>query len=654
MNKETKQELLYTTLRLFKGYYSESGSSLLDSFNNVEENKEYSELKMDAYLSGVSIELLSLGVLPIEEARDVVRASKTLYGLSSKELNSALFKSFEDVKNATKEELDLVKFANYMTTYGAIPSSFETFQAYEPEDIPSELLDNDNPLGKSLNHISLMSRKEIVDRFNEMVESGVALGEQDLSDLSALVDILNIKVDVDKIKNKEFMCMMIDKTRIVPKNPSEAVRYLIYILTGNTLLIKSKEVINTIKMGGERDRVVVFLKSYSHESLATVFNRFKPIFLAIKKSHPRLKSDINHISRLSKELHKPMEKDILTNFVHGRFDLDDIEKAIEKANTYQLTKTANALWLSAARAEHGEPINVLYQIRNGKSFQTEKDFSHLNNADFITQVQAKGFMIMDEIVSRVKKNVGDKAVIITDGVDLALPTTLKTSTGFIPQYTRIKADSEDLLIGITWEEQVDIDLSCTTATKEISWFSSQNSGGLTHSGDMTRLNRHGIATEYVLMDKDSKEDAMFSETLYSSHYGQDYVDYKVIIGSKGANKKNTEDVKGLAEIGDIKFVANMKSEYKSKAIGLFDSDNKEFILASTTLRGLNPSMVSHEGVKQSMQSIKMTAGSALTLNDVLAMAGIKTYNNEEELDGKEFLDFRLEGLTKDSFYDIMK
>src|SRR5699024_1052230 len=188
--------------------------------------------------------------------RDVVRASKTLYGLSSKELNSALFKSFEDVKNATKEELDLVKFANYMTTYGAIPSTFETFQAYEPEDIPSELLDNDNPLGKSLNHISLMSRKEIVDRFNEMVESGVALGEQDLSDLSALVDILDIKVDVDKIKNKEFMCMMIDKTRMVPKSPSEAVRYLIYILTDNTLLIKSKEVINTIKMGGERDRVV--------------------------------------------------------------------------------------------------------------------------------------------------------------------------------------------------------------------------------------------------------------------------------------------------------------------------------------------------------------------------------------------------------------
>lgn len=655
MNKETKQELLYTTLRLFKGYYSESGSSLLDSFNNVEENKEYSELRMDAYVNGVSIALLSLGSLPIEEARDVVRASKTLYGLSSKELNSALFKSFEDVKNATKEELDLVKFANYMTTYGAIPSTFETFQAYEPEDIPSELLDNNNPLGKSLNRITLMSRKNIVDKFNEMVESGVALSEDDLSDLSALVDILDIEVDIDKVKNKEFMCLMIDKTGTAPKNPSEAVRYLIYKLTDSTLLIKSKEVIDKIKMGGERLLVVNFIKSYSHESLATVFNRFKPIFLAIKKSHPRLKSDINHISRLSKELHKPMKKDILTNFVHGRFDLDDIEKAIEKANTYQLTKTSNALWLSAERAEHGEPINVLYQIRNGKSFQTEKDFSHLNNVDFITQVQAKGFMIMDEIVSRVKKNVGDKAVLITDGVDLALPTTLKTSTGFIPQYTRIKADSDDLLIGITWEEQADIDLSCTTATKEVSWFSSQNSDGLTHSGDMTRLNKYGIATEYVLMDKDSKEDAMFSETLYSGHdYSTDFVDYKVIIGSKSANKNYAENVKSLAEIGDIKFVANMKSEYKSKAIGLFDSDNKEFILTSTTLRGLNPSMVSHEGVKRSMQSIKMTAGSALTLNDVLAMAGIKVYYNEDELDGKEFLDFRLESLTKDSFYDIMK
>lgn len=36
------------------------------------------------------------------------------------------------------------------------------------------------------------------------------------------------------------------------------------------------------------------------------------------------------------------------------------------------------------------------------------------------------------------------------------------------------------------------------------------------------------------------------------------------------------------------------------------------------------------------------------------MDGIKVYNSEEELDGKEFLDFRLESLTKDSFYDIMK
>lgn len=654
MNKETKKELLYITLRLFKGYYSEQDNSLLNAFENVEGNKEYSELKMKAYTRGVSLGLLSLGMLPIEEAREVVQASMTLYGLSSKELSSALFKSFEDVKGATKEELDLVKFANYMTTYGAIPSTFENFQAYEPEDIPSELLDNENPLDKKLNRIAHMSKQEIVDRFNEMIESGVALGEQDLSDLLALVEILDIKVDIDKINNKEFMCMMIDKTGTPPENPVEAVRYLIYKLTGQPLLIKSKEVIRTIKLGRENAYVVNFLQIYSRESLATVFNRFKPIFLAIKKSHPKLKSEINHISRLSKELHKPMKQDILTNFVHGRFDLDDINKAIERANTYQLAKTSNALWLAAARAEHGQPINVLYQIRNGKSFQTEKDFGHLSNSEFMSQIQAKANMIMDEIVDRVKKNVGDRAVLITDGVELALPTTLKTSTGFITQYTKIKADSEDLLIGITWSEQADIDLSCTTATKEVSWFSSQRSGGLTHSGDMTRLNKYGIATEYVLMDKDSKEDAMFSETLYSGHYGPDCVDYKVIIGSKCKNKCDVDMAKGLADIGDIKFVANMKSEYKSKAIGLFDADGEEFILTSTTLRGLNPSMVSHEGVRKSMESIKMTASAALTLNDVLSMAGIKVYYNEDELDGKEFLDFRLEGLTKDSFYDIMK
>lgn len=639
---------------MFKTVITKEESNNRESLMNALKD-EYVALSNKAFKRGVLIDLLKLSSFEYEEAKYIVDTAISLYGLSSLELNSTLFKSFKDVEEATDLELYTVQALNYISTYGVLPISFEDLKAYEPKDIPKELLQDSNPLDKVLTEIKFANKSEVERRIKELLSSGIALKESDVSDIVNLVVELKVELDLNNVKNKEAMCLLSDELGVYPSNPSEIVRYLIYRMTGSPLLIKSGGVIDIIKNKTREDRVVVdVVKNTDRVKLSSVFNRFKPIFLAIKKSHPSLKSEINHISKLSKDNHKPMYQDVMSNLVHGDFAVQEIDSAIEKANMYQLVKATNALFLALERAEYGKSLDVTYQIRNGKSFTVNKDFSKYSSDKFMNRTFARANYLLDAIGERFKDNVGDKKILMTKGVDLALPTTLKTSSSVLPQYSTLDADSKNLLIGITWEKDVDIDLSCTMAHTSVSWFTNQRVDGVMHSGDMTRTNQYNIATEFILNTRENKGDMLISENLYSSLYNEDVaVDYKLIIGSRGKSKFDRND-SGIADIGDIKFTANMKSDKRSKAIGLYEAETDKFIILSSTLRGLNPSMIDHEKTSATMESMKMSAKSAIMVSDLMSANAIQCVYDESEIDGKDFIDLRLENLTNDSLSAIMK
>ena len=82
----------------------------------------------------------------------------------------------------------------------------------------------------------------------------------------------------DEISNKEIKTTLYDKYNIMPKNPDEFLRYLLFKTTGDTLKIQNKEMINKIKMG-DKEKALIMLKAYidktpnGYAKLSSIFLR---------------------------------------------------------------------------------------------------------------------------------------------------------------------------------------------------------------------------------------------------------------------------------------------------------------------------------------------------------------------------------------------
>ena len=107
---------------------------------------------------------------------------------------------------------------------------------------------------------------------------------------------------------------MYDYLDIVPENPTEFLRYLVYKATDSTLLIKNEETIDAIKQGVKKPSIVGLFNKYNqrhgYARLSEIFHRFKPIFLAFKENG-RLKPVINKLRKLASTNHMPMAEDYL-------------------------------------------------------------------------------------------------------------------------------------------------------------------------------------------------------------------------------------------------------------------------------------------------------------------------------------------------------
>ena len=95
--------------------------------------------------------------------------------------------------------------------------------------------------------INAIGDEEIKSRAEKMIMSGVALSDETLENLTTIIKYLEMKFDVDAVPNKEFSVRLCELLSILPKNPVEFLRYIIYKVTGSTLLIKSPETILRVK-----------------------------------------------------------------------------------------------------------------------------------------------------------------------------------------------------------------------------------------------------------------------------------------------------------------------------------------------------------------------------------------------------------------------
>ena len=420
--------------------------------------------------------LLHSGIIFIDEndlpmssvPKAIAQTAISFYGYNNETFNRTLIESFAAVANMSRDKFYLIQILHYLTTY---VTNFTTpFVVGERTFTPEETK------ALKITIIRAESASRSLERINELFATTVAPKAQNIHYYRALAPLATIAPE--EVKSKELMIMMCAERGIKPSDPETLFRYLVYCATKETLIIKNKNLISIIKRAAHNNiELINSLTEDEMKALASIFYRYKPLFLAFKT--PETASVINRIRRLAVKYHKPQSANTIKNFVN----LNSEEQAtiIARATNRELIKLYNALAVPSGTR--------LFQIRNGKIWVREEEHSSVDLFDKIRAASA----INIELRNRLKNYEG-MTVYIPRGISYAVPYSEKQFSGAIPWGTAIGATDKEnaFTIGVHWvndpdESVCDLDLHAHTPTRRFGWNSRYISedGETIYSGDMT-------------------------------------------------------------------------------------------------------------------------------------------------------------------------
>lgn len=422
--------------------------------------------------------LLNSGIIFIDEndspmssvPKAVAQTAISFYGYNNEAFNSTLIESFAAVANMSREEFYLTQILHYLTTYG---TNFTTpFVVGERTFTPEETK------ALKITIIRAESASRSLERINELFATTVAPKAQNIHYYRALASLATIAPE--EVKSKELMIMMCAERGIKPSEPETLFRYLVYCATKETLIIKNKNLIGIIKRAACNNiELINSLTEDEMKALASIFYRYKPLFLAFKT--PETASVINKIRRLAVKYHKPQSANTIKNFVN--LNSKEQTAIIARATNRELIKLYNALAVPSGTR--------LFQIRNGKMWVREEE-EH-SSVDLLDKIRAAS-AISIELCKRLKNYEGI-TVYIPRGISYAVPYSEKQFSGAIPWGTAISATDKEnaFTIGVHWindldESGCDLDLHAHTPTRHFGWNGNYMSGDddeIIYSGDMT-------------------------------------------------------------------------------------------------------------------------------------------------------------------------
>jgi hypothetical protein len=563
--------------------------------------------------------------------------------LSGEKLNSSFHKSWKKVRNSSTEQLVIEQILHYITTYG-----FEFLGIYDKDlvYIPNEKLEipnlDDNIV---LKVIKAYSKSEVKEKAMNLVKLGIALKESTIKDLLIVFETTGLSdSDVSFIKNKELLSSLCDRFGIVPKNPVEFLRFVIYKTTGKTLLIKSKEAIRDIKDNVDDTTYNFFdlyKEKYGLHELSSIFFRFKPLFLAFKEED-RMKPVINKLRRLAEFNHRPMKEDplntVTSNIKNNKFvDLS----SLKDANIFRKIRLAYALKYRTL----DDLEAIVYKIRNGKSWASNFDFENKSTAKVALR------MTLDSIAESLKPNVYAKKIYIPKTIEYALPATEKQFTGNFPSGTCIQLAS-DMVIGIHWENfkerRVDLDLSLMDITSKLGWDGFYRSGGsILFSGDITDAPKPKGASEFFYVSKKEMGAYLVNVNYYNFIDFEENLPFDIVVAY---NYKKKMDKDYLIDPNAI--IASTKSEMirRQKTIGLLvtNQDCCKFYF-SEVYSGNSITSRNTKNAKNTRQYFMDSFRNTIGMREVLKRAGAVLVDDTEDAD----IDLSPEVLEKDTILSLM-
>ncbi|MFK7784465.1 MAG: hypothetical protein AB8B56_05110 [Crocinitomicaceae bacterium] len=550
-----------------------------------------------------------------------VWAKKAILSYYSKEmldgygLNQTFHKSWFKIQRSPQEELRLNQIAHYYSTYG---SGF-TGEMY----LPVELLEvpDQKVVFKVVN---AYSKEELTQKCLDLFKSGIALKEETIHTIvAALLDELDYRfTGAEEIRNKEAEVILADTYNVIPTNTLSFFRFIIYKATGDSLLIKSNDAIEAIKNSSFNPSAL--FNQHGLEKLATIFNRFKPLFLAFKAKCPKT---INKISKLSKMYHVPLTVNPLNHVTSMALQNKDLHW-LDNATPFALFKAMNACYTRIS----GQNAFV-YRIRNGKSFVKTGKYS---DAAMMNYYFLENYL-------KMRFNLHGKAVYMPKDVEYALPTSEKLFVGNIPTGTKFYGDS--LAVGVYWENAWgarDIDLSGLNIGGKVGWNSTYNQGGqLMYSGDIT--NAPNGAVEYLYANNGLMYPTLVNTNVFS---GLNTCEYKIIIG-KGHNVNYNYMMDPNNRFAEVK----CQSMQNQTVLGLMlpEKDRQSFVLLNF---GAGQARVAGNNKVSALatQALYQQWKDCLMMRTVINLLGGTISNSNEYVD----YDLSLNQLTLDSLMNIFK
>lgn len=577
-------------------------------------------------------------------------------GLTPEKLNNSFHKSWDKVRNADMIQLVTEQLVHYITTYG-----FEELGIFNSDSvyIPNEKLEiPELESGITLTIIKGYTKEELKEKLMKLITSGIALNEDTMEDIMNLALFLGLSEDdIKQTKNKEVKIMMYDYLNVTPENPTEFLRLIIYKTTKKTLIIKNYKTIESIKTDVVNDLFVIgafhrYNNRYGYERLAEVFNRYKPLFLALKQNEP-MKSIINKISKLSKEHHKPMKEDYLnevTSKIKNGVILvkSKLNEELNKVNTFRKIRLAYALNYRTNNTE-----SIIYKIRNGKGYATEFNSISRNESILSDEEYKKVFnIVLESIIKDISKNVKDKKIYIPNYITYALPTTEKQFTGNFPSGTYISTP-RDMIVGIHWENtneyRIDLDLSMINSEKgKIGWNAAYRTEdrSILFSGDITDAPKPKGATELFYVEKQREGSYILINNYYN--YDKDVeVPFKIIVAGEPVKRLTANYT---VNPNNVLSVVKTKINQKQQILGLLTitPDECRFYFTETYI-GNDITSSENEFVNHSRRYLSDYYKNTISFNEVLEKAGAIIVNNKDNCD----IDLSPENIEKDTIIKLI-
>ena len=578
---------------------------------------------------------------------------ESVVGISGEKANAAFHKSWSVVRDASIEQLVIQQIIHYITTYG-----FERLGIFSNDTvyIPREELNL--PAVKSdipLTVIKAMDAAEILVNILVLAGSGIALSKETLADIMTVIKGMGFAPDfIEEVKNRELKAALYDFYNLAPSEPVEYLRYVVTKMTGDTLLIKNACLIGKIKQSDAK--VLDSLLGLAPANLASIFLRFKPLFLAMK-SISKNKTFFNQLRKAANKLHQPMPEDYLNSvtakITAGTLKAGDLKNKLASASIFRKIRLAYAL---QNRLNAGK--STVYKVRNGRGWATGFEWS----GDKSVTTYALD-IVVSAIAKDMSENVSGKTIYIPANVHYALPATEKQFSGNVPANTYVSV-ANDLLVGVHWfdvddehkgdrgwygyDGRVDLDLSLLSLESKYGWdgWYRSNSRDILFSGDVTSAPKPNGASEFFYI-KNLTEAKLLMVNYFN--FRDEGIECKFIIASE---KPSNLSHNYVVDVNNIVASANVKLTKNQNVLAMIMGvDGESRVYFTNTSIGNSISSRNNDVTKMVNEHMKSTCLNTIELAYVLEMAGAVIVA-ERPVEG-EYLDLSPEVLDKTTIIKLL-